>query len=196
MTIVAARDQEALWRAHRERLFRFVLKRVSDPQSAEDIVHDVLVRAYQHQEALRAGDRLEAWLYQITRNAIIDHYRLRRPTAPLPDDLAAEGEPRGDDGAGELAQCLRPFVNALPTEYREAVELAELRGLTQQETATRLGLSLSGAKSRVQRARRLLGEMLRACCQIELGCRREVIDFQVRSGGPADGGSGGGCRSC
>lgn len=175
-----AQQQETLWREHRERLFRFVLGRVRDPATAEDIVHDVLVRAYQNRDTLRNVRRFEAWLYQITRNAIVDHYRARKPTTALPDDLPeAEREQAGQVQA-ELAQCIQPLVRALPGHYRDAVELSEIGGLTQRETATRLGLSLSGAKSRVQRARRRLVDMLLACCRLEFDSTGAIMSYEGR----------------
>lgn len=70
--------EETLWRDYRAQLLRFVVKRVADPATAEDIVHDVLVRVYQRRDTLRDGQKFEPWLYQITRNAVIDYYRARR----------------------------------------------------------------------------------------------------------------------
>ncbi|HEX6370201.1 MAG TPA: RNA polymerase sigma factor SigZ [Longimicrobium sp.] len=183
--------EDALWRDHRERLVRFVQRRVEDPSTAEDIVHDVLVRAYGKRDTLRSGQKFEQWLYQITRNAVIDHYRARRPSDALPPDLAAPGAEDGRAARQELAGCLGPMVQALPEPYRDAVLLSELRGLTQRETARRLGLSLSGAKSRVQRGRHMLHERLLACCRMELDGRGAIVDYESRggcgSGGAAPG---------
>ncbi len=80
----------------------------------------------------------------------------------------------------ELAQCLTPLIEQLPEHYRAALELSELQGLTQQETAGRLGISLSGAKSRVQRARAKLEELVHQCCRIELDHRGSVVDYEPR----------------
>jgi DNA-directed RNA polymerase specialized sigma24 family protein len=68
-------------------LHRFVLKRVRDREAAEDIVQEVLVRAYSQQWTLKEPSKLRSWLYQITRNAIVDYYRSRRPTEAVPDNL-------------------------------------------------------------------------------------------------------------
>ena len=187
--------EESLWRDYRTQLFRFVLKRVEDEASAEDIVHDVLLRAYDRRDTLRRGDRFEQWLYQITRNAVIDHYRARKPSEPIPADLATADEPAGRDARRELAACMQPLVNSLPEHYRAAVVLSELQGLTQQDTASRLGLSLSGAKSRVQRARRMLEQKLLECCQIEFDGRGAIVDY-VRANGCGSDRPGDGCASC
>jgi RNA polymerase sigma-70 factor (ECF subfamily) len=192
--MIDVQAEETLWRDHRERLVRFVQRRVEDASTAEDIVHDVLVRAYQKRDTLRSGQKFEQWLYQITRNAVIDHYRARRPAGELPADLPAPDSDGGRAAREELAGCLGPLVQALPEPYRDAVLLSELRGLTQRETARRLGLSLSGAKSRVQRARQMLHERLLACCRVELDGRGAIVDYESRNGcGPGDAASGAGC---
>jgi RNA polymerase sigma-70 factor (ECF subfamily) len=67
----------------------------------------------------------------------------------------------------------------LPSQYREAVTLVELEGLTQNAAAKQLGLSVSGMKSRVQRGRRQLKRMLDECCLIRLDQRRSVMDYEV-----------------
>lgn len=195
--MTVAPHEELLWRDYRDRLVRFVRRRVEDAATAEDIAHDVLVRAYQRRDTLRSGEKFEAWLYQITRNAVIDHYRARRPAGELPAELAAPDDEGSHAAREELAACMRPLVAALPPRYRDAVTLSELHGLTQNETAERLGLSLSGAKSRVQRARRMLEEKLLACCRVELDNRGAVVDYERRDGcGAGADADGDGCGGC
>jgi RNA polymerase sigma-70 factor, ECF subfamily len=180
-------EQEA-WRAYRSELHRFVRTRVEDEAAAEDLVHDVLLRAYSQRDTLRDAGQLRPWLYRITRNALIDHYRKRRPTSALPDELADEGTSEADGAQRELARCIEPFVKALPSRYREALFLSEIEGVPQREVAERLGLSLSGAKSRVQRARKMLAGLLLDCCRVELDSRGGILDYEPR--GRCEGCSG------
>jgi RNA polymerase sigma-70 factor, ECF subfamily len=81
-----------------------------------------------------------------------------------------------EDVEKELAQCILPMVNQLPIDYREAIQMAEFKRLTQKEIAQKQGLSLSGAKSRVQRGRKLLKEKLLDCCRIELDRQGKVYN--------------------
>jgi len=180
------------WQEYRASLVRFVRSRVSDADAAEDIVHDVLVRAYARRETLRDEERLDAWLFQMTRNAIVDHYRARKPAEEVPEDLAAP-EPEGGVRE-ELARCLTSLIAHLPETARQAIELAELQGLTQKETAERLGISLSGAKSRVQRARAQLHAMLMECCRVELDVRGGIMSYEDSKGCTHER-CGGGCGS-
>ncbi len=171
------------WQEHRSELYRFVLKRVRDDASAEDIVHDVLVKAYSRQRTLKEPSKLRPWLYQITRNAIVDYYRSQKPAQAVPDDFVREDTNEEDDHAQkELARCLVPLLNELPDLYRQALRLAEFEGATQREVASQLGLSLSGAKSRVQRGRKMLLGVLLKCCRVELDRRGGVVDYEAREG--------------
>ena len=171
------------WQAHRDALYRFVLKRVRHEAAAEDIVQEVLVKAYTRQETLKDPSKLRPWLYQITRNAIIDYYRLQKPSQAVPDELIYEDPGEEDNRAErELARCLVPLLDQLPEPYRYALRLAEFEGAKQREVASRLGLSLSGAKSRVQRARKMLRGVLLKCCQVELDRRGGVVDYEASEG--------------
>ena len=128
-------------------------------------------------------------MYQITRNAIIDYYRLRKPSEAVLDELIHEDTKEEDNRAQwELARCLVPLLNELPEPYRQVLRLTEFEGATQREAASQLGLSLSGAKSRVQRARKMLREVLLKCCRVELDRRGGVVDYEARDG--CDGCSG------
>ncbi len=100
----------------------------------------------------------------------------------MPEDLVSEEAEADDRVRQELARCLIPLVNGLPTPYRRALTLAHLDGLTQREVASRLGLALSGAKSRVQRARKMLAGALLECCRVELDRRGGVMDYECRNG--------------
>ena len=171
------------WQEHRSELYRFVLRRVRDEASAEDIVHDVLVKAYSRQRTLKEPSKLRPWLYQITRNSIVDYYRSRKPVEAVPDEFVHENTDEEDDRAQkELARCLVPLLHELPDLYRQALRLAVFEGATQREVASRLGLSLSGAKSRVQRARKMLLGVLLKCCRVELDRRGGVVDYEAREG--------------
>ena len=182
MPSLAAASPEQTWQSHRAELFRFVLGRVRDEALADDIVHDVLLKALSQIDTLEDPARLRAWLYRITRNAIVDHYRARRPSEPLPEDLELEAPEESARAEQELAPCVTPLLGALPPPYRDALVLAEVEGLSQGEIARREGLSLSGAKSRVQRARRMVRDALVACCRVELDRRGGVASYRPPAG--------------
>lgn len=174
---------EQLWRTYHGGLRGFILSRVDDESLADDILQDVFVRIQSGLGGLRQGNRISGWIYRITRNAIIDHYRSRREFVELPEDLAAPREETGNRLKRDFAECIAPLIQSLPEGTRQAVELSEIEGLTQKQVAQRQGISLSGAKSRIQRGRAMIKDMLTACCRIEFDHRGTAIDYQPRRPG-------------
>jgi RNA polymerase sigma-70 factor (ECF subfamily) len=155
---------------------------------ADDLVQEVFLRVVRHAGSLRSTDRPEAWLFQIARNALRDalRARLRRDgrTDALEFDLPAEPDAEAERAAeAELAPCLTSMIERLPEPYRTAVVLTTLRGVTQADAARQLGISGSGMKSRVQRGRERLRQMLVRCCAIALDARGGVADFHLRAAG-------------
>lgn len=170
---------ENIWHEFAEKLGQFIRSRVADPATAEDILQDVFVKIQKRLGQLQDPTRLQGWIYLIARNAIIDHYRTRRETVEVPESLPAE--PDADDvDVEDLKAAFRRMVYSLPDPYRDALVLTEFEGLSQQQLAHRLNLSLSGAKSRVQRARAQLKSMLNECCTFEFDRRCKVIDCTPR----------------
>lgn len=172
---------ETLWTQFATRLRHFIRGRVADAAAVEDILQNVFLKIQQRLGTLRGSDKLEAWVHQIARNAIVDHYRARRSTEELSEEMPDERQDASGTALeeGERTALLAAFhrmIEALPEPYREAIRLTELEGLTQQALADRLGLSLSGAKSRVQRGRALLKEMLLECCRFEFDRRGGILD--------------------
>jgi RNA polymerase sigma-70 factor (ECF subfamily) len=189
MKPVQADHLKVLWDRYCCRLLAFIRGRITDDAEAEDILQEVLIRIHRNLCCLREWSRMESWIYRITRNLIIDHYRKRKARVGIPDDIeAAESPPLEEDAETRLAFSLRESVDELPEPYRQALVLSDYEGLSQKELAARMGISLSGAKSRVQRARRKLKDMLLACCHFELDRRGKVIDYYPRCCGcnPAD----------
>ena len=159
-------------------LSRFVRRRVADAHAADDIAQDVMLKVQANLGAHTPDERLAAWTFRTARNAIVDHYRARavRRHADLAEAGAIADGPEPDgDVVVELTGCLRRMVERVDEPYRQALKLADLEGLTQHEVARRAGISLSGAKSRVQRGRRQLRAMIDACCRVELGRRGSVV---------------------
>jgi RNA polymerase sigma-70 factor, ECF subfamily len=157
----------------------FILRRVSDVQAAEDILQEVFIRIHSKIQGLRDPSKLRSWIYQITRNAIIDYYRREKITEELPESIPVVDE-EPSDAKEELASLLEDFLRCLPEKYQQALLLTEYQGLNQQEMAARLGLSHSGAKSRVQRAREKLKEALLDCCHFEMDSRGGILEYTPR----------------
>lgn len=168
---------EALYNKLGQRLKGFIRRRVLDDTVAEDILHEAFLKMHNNIDNLRDEGKIESWLYQITRNAIADHFRGRRPTTKLHDDLHVVDGDDDNDAMKRISLSVKGMVQQLPAPYRESIILTEYRGLTQKELAQHQGISISGAKSRVQRARKMLKDMLMNCCHFEFDRYGTIIDY-------------------
>lgn len=197
-------DAATLWAEFAPPLRGFLARRVPPGVDADDLVQEVFLRVIRHAGSLRSTDRPEAWLFQIARNALKDSLRARlrrdgrNDAIESDDDLPAEPDAASDRAAeAELAPCLTSMVDRLPEPYRTAITLTTLEGISQADAARQLGISNSGMKSRVQRGRDRLREMLVQCCAIAVDVRGGVSDFHQRSPGACGPtGTAGNAGSC
>jgi RNA polymerase sigma-70 factor (ECF subfamily) len=168
---------ERIWELLSAKLRSFLLRRVSDEQVAEDLLQETFVRIHKKLAEVEDVQRITPWVFQIARNLVVDHYRRKSLDATaIADDL--ESQEDEEEHLNELvAGWLPPMVAELPEAYRDAVELYELKGVSQREIADQLGISLSGAKSRVQRGRAQLKKLLFDCCSFEQDRHGNVIGF-------------------
>jgi len=157
---------------------------VATPEDAEDLLQEVFTRIHANASTLGEVESVTGWVYRTAGNAVTDYYRRRgafeRATEALAAAFSTVTENEDDAAEEELAQCLRPLIATLPETYGQALELTELEGRTQGEAAEALGLSLSGMKSRVQRGRTKLKEVLLDCCHVELDRRGGVVGYEPR----------------
>jgi RNA polymerase sigma-70 factor (ECF subfamily) len=174
---------EHVWLEYQPNLHRFIRSRISDDAATDDILQNVFLKMHFGLASLKEETKLKSWLYQIARNAIIDYFRSQKPTVEIPEWLSQpdEADP-SEEARHELSECLQPMIQLLPKNYREAVTLSALKGLKQMEVAQTQGISVSGAKSRVQRGRALLKEMLVECCRLEFDHRGRMSGYQRKEG--------------
>ena len=191
---------DASWNEAFAQLRSFIAARVGNDDVAADIAQDVLVRSIAA-GALERVDNPTAWLYRSARNAVIDHYRTRHINEPLDQttfELWPEPSPvddRPNEATRDLARCLRPLLAQLPEIYREALDRVDLAGQSHDAAAAEVGISTSGMKSRVQRARRHLKKLLTDCCAVHIDRLGAVTSYHPNSGacGCPDGGAGQRC---
>ncbi len=182
-------DTKMLWQKFSDQLRGFIRSRVSDKQEAEDVLQDIFIRIHKGIDGLRHKGRVQSWVFGIARRALVDYYRKsgRDREHSSHEDIAGEyvEDPVMDlndfegphDVHEEVMSWLIPMIDELPQKYAVPLRMADIKGVRQKEIADELGLSLSGAKSRVQRARQKLGEVLAACCQVEFGEEGRAVAY-------------------
>ncbi len=171
---------ESIWNEYHGKLYRFIQNRVSDTSIADDILQDVILKIHARIDTLKDRNKIQNWLYQITRNAIVDHYRAQKQTEELPETLTAVEMEPVDKAKEEISSCLQPMIQNLPDHYRQAIMEADIEGVKQKEFAQRHGLSLSAAKARVQRGRAMMKDMLLKCCHFEFDHQGRMIDYEAK----------------
>jgi RNA polymerase sigma-70 factor (ECF subfamily) len=171
---------EAVWARMKAGLLAFFRRRVGDEHLAEDLLQETFLRIHDGLAGLEDEERLAPWVFRIARRTLADHARSSRGEPLAETEELAQPEPDAQNLNREVEGWLAEMAAQLPPEYRQAVELAELEGLTQAEVAQHLGLSLSGAKSRVQRGRARLREVLLGCCHLDFDRRGNVIGYERR----------------
>ncbi|MCV2368229.1 sigma-70 family RNA polymerase sigma factor [Roseateles oligotrophus] len=184
MTIapIAEQDIAETYQSLRRALLAYLRGKVGDAATAEDLLHEVFLKALAAGQKGAVPSNMSAWLYAIARNAVIDHYRSRRIMDELPEDLVDEGSDDADaELAGQaLAACLLPVTKRLPALYRDTLLATDFEGRSLQSLADDMQISLSAVKSRASRGRKLLRASLLACCQLELAASGMVLDFRPR----------------
>ena len=168
---------DLIWEEYYNLLLIFILKRVSDKAIAEDILQNVFTKIISKINSLKDSTKLKSWIFQITRNTIIDHYRESSTSAELPQDLQEEDDDLKNDINEEVESWISPFIQRLPDKYQEALLLTEIEGMSQKDLAIHLGISYAGAKSRVQRGRALLKEKLTQCCTFHADKYGNIMDY-------------------
>jgi len=170
-------DITSVWTDMNGRLTSFVNGKVKDSELSKDIVQDVFLKVFTKFDTLKNEEKLVSWIYQITRNEIISHFRKIQFNSPTNE---VQEEYTDDSLNSELTYCISPFLNSLPEKYKQAVILADIENISQKEIAERLNISYSGAKSRVQRGRELLKSTYQQCCAISTDVYGNVIDYKAK----------------
>lgn len=169
------------WSAHEGELRGYLRHRMHNADDAEDLLQEVFLKALRQGGRFCDVDNARAWLFQVARNALADRLRVVREQVSLPgdDELAM---PAGDERAPVegLSQCLPRVLAELSADDRLALTLCDISGASQQDLADQLGITLPGAKSRIQRARARLRKRLLAVCKVDFDEAGKVSGFTPR----------------
>ncbi len=154
---------ENIWNQYSEELLGFLITRTGKKDLAEDLLHETFIKVHLKIENLRDHTNLRPWLYRICSNILMDHYR--KKSTQFSTEINTHEE---QDSTHSPAHCLLPLIEKLPEIYRSALILSEIKGLKQAKVAEVLNISVSGAKSRIQRGKRILQEGFMECCNYTL----------------------------
>lgn len=171
---------ESIWKEFNSPMRAFIKRRISNEQDTEDILQSIFLKIHNNIDNLSDADKLSPWVYTIARNTIYDFYRTRKQDLYI-ENLSEDTFIKHQEEEvlnNEIGNCLMKMIQYLPDIYKQALILTEFENYTQKDLANYLGISVSGAKSRVQRARLKLKCMLFSCCSVEQDHRGNVIDYK------------------
>ena len=166
-----------IWNTHKVLLLNFIKKNIDDAVIAEDILQEVGIKLLDNLNRKIAIGNYKTWLFQVTRNTIADFYRKKKKHSELSiDQLEATVNSNACvcDLSGFVIQTY------LPKKYSQALYLSDIEQKPQQEIAVILNLSLTATKSRIQRGRKKLKDVIGQCIDISYNIKGQVSDFQLK----------------
>ncbi|VAW63621.1 hypothetical protein MNBD_GAMMA10-1390 [hydrothermal vent metagenome] len=163
------------WDNHEVELLGWLIKRLGNQADAEDMLQSLFLKAIRQQSKFCELENARAWLFKVARNALADRLRLQKEQIELPDNLVANTSP--PEAVTTLAECLPGVIKTLSEDDRDIITQCDLDGSTQKDYAKRKGISLSGTKSRLQRARKRLQKQLSHACQVRYDENGHVCCF-------------------
>ena len=173
---------ETIWSEYQDGLRAFLHSRVSNSTEVEDLLQEILIKTLGNIHAVKSEASIKPWLYQVANNSIVDFYRRQAKDR----ELTAENLWYGEDNADiqqSLAQCVLPFINALPPETAALLNAIDIEGQSQKAYAESTGISYSTLKSRVQKGRAELRALFDQCCHFTLDKHGNLVDFDPKSTG-------------
>jgi len=168
----------------RAEIFAYIRGKIGDSATADDLTQETFIKVG---NALAKGtepEHFRGWLFQIARNTVIDFLTETPKFVPFEESHAVskaeDPDPVDDEFRKRLFSYALNAIETLPTEDRQALMLTEMDGLSREELASELGISLTAAKSRVHRARTKLRKTVEECCRLVTDPYGRVIDWKKR----------------
>ncbi len=156
-------ETKEIWDKYSKELRLYLLGKTGNKDLTEDILQEAFLKVHLKRSHLKSPDLLRPWLYRIINNTLIDFYRTKDVVHSAEVPVTSE-----ETDSHTAENCLLPLIHRLPIKYREALMLSEIKGHKQSKVAEILQISLSGAKARIQRGRKLLQEGFMDCCDYSM----------------------------
>ena len=167
-----------IWIDLNEELYKFILGKIKDKQMSKDVHHEVFLKIHAKIHQLKHTSKLTSWVYQITRNTIVDYFR-KANSKNIPLDCIDIPESESESFEyGNMTNCINQKIGQLSTQHKEAIILTSFKDYSQKELAAHLNISYSGTKSRVQKAREILKANILDCPNVASDSSGKLLDFE------------------
>jgi RNA polymerase sigma-70 factor, ECF subfamily len=166
----------SIWDNFHKELKAFIQNKTRNTADTEDILQDAFIRIIRYWDKVHHSQNVRLYLYGIVRNTMLDHFKHKKTVLDNSNMQELFAEEESQNLNTTVAECcIRPFINKLPEHYREALLITEFQNIPQKELAEKLGISYSGAKSRVQRGKEKLKELIMECCPYQSDIYGNII---------------------
>lgn len=163
-------ETQKIWRTFNDELYFFILKKVKNKDTANDIFQNTFLKIHNNLSKLKNNEKVKAWIFQIARNEIANHFNK--------ESLYVESISENEEVSTQAYQhicCFDNFMNELPEPYNQVIELIYVKGKKQKEVAQELNISLENVKIRIKRAKDLLKKKFHECCKFKFDKRNKLI---------------------
>lgn len=178
---------EKIWTAIHGKLYGFIFKYVNNDDDVNDIIQDTFIKVKTNIDKLKNPSKLESWIFQIARNTMQDYFRQQNKSTSFNDnrsDILMEMA-TSDEGDSTIISQTQMFsdyaglvISQLPENYEVAVRRVDIEGKSTKQLAEELNISVSGAKSRVQRGRKMVKEIVLKCCDVKTDRYGNILDYK------------------
>ncbi|MBC6109870.1 RNA polymerase sigma factor SigZ [Pedobacter fastidiosus] len=173
-----------IWADFHQELKAFIFNKTRNTVDTDDILQDVFIKIMLNIDRISKAENLRHYLYGIVKNAIADYFRSRKQVIDNPEIEEGFTEEDTQTLNETIANCcIKPFINKLPDNYRDALLITEFQNISQKELASKLNISYSGAKSRVQRGKEKLKALILNCCAYQSDRYGNIIDPENKNCG-------------
>jgi RNA polymerase sigma-70 factor (ECF subfamily) len=178
---------DKIWSVIHEKLYGFIFKYVNNSDDVNDIIQDTFIKVKINIDKLKNPAKLESWIFQIARNTMQDFFRHKNKSFTFKDDkndfLLDVKYPEDDESiiisqTQMFSDYAGLVISELPNNYEIAVRRVDIEGKSTKELAEELNISISGAKSRVQRGRKMVKEIVLKCCDVKTDNYGNILDYK------------------
>jgi RNA polymerase sigma-70 factor (ECF subfamily) len=155
-------ETQKIWNKFNDELYFFILKKTKNKDRTNDIFQNTFLKIHENVSKLKKEEKARAWIFQIARNEIANHYT--KEAIYVEKNSANISEPLEEY---QSVCCFDNFINDLPEIYRQVIELIYIKGLKQKDIAIQLDISLENVKVRIKRGKDILKNKFNTCCKYE-----------------------------
>jgi len=168
-----------IYEQFRKPLLYFILKNVSNKNVAEDLLHEVFIKAYTNFDSLKEKEKIQSWLYKIASNTITDYFRKKRPLNIENEDMFFE-EKVEQSVLNELSCCLQTLISKLPQNQKEVLEAVYFKEQSLVEYSANNNLNISTVKSYSKRGKAKLKSVFNECCSFDRNQKEQIVDYKYK----------------